>query len=220
MSIIISTEPMADGQIIVTVEGYPHAQPAFADTLTGQDLQDAVDAWAINQDEVDSLNNGTATQATLDKVEAERLAQLRINELPQVISAGIEVPKVVFKDVETGVAYAFVADGADLIGFEQHASPTPDDATLEQRMLQSKTDRRNLRLEVKAERYALNLVIDASQITKTAIQALNGTDFTGAQQTLINALLSALLATQNQLIDTEKECKKLSQSVLQVVKGI
>ena len=73
MSTIINTEPMEDGQIMVTVEGYPHAQPVFADTLTGQVLQDAVDAWAINQDEVDSLNNGTATQALLDRIAAENV---------------------------------------------------------------------------------------------------------------------------------------------------
>jgi len=54
-------------EIIVTVEGYPHAQPVFPSNLTEEELQIKVDAWAVLQSEVDLINNGTATQEVIDK---------------------------------------------------------------------------------------------------------------------------------------------------------
>lgn len=47
---------LEEQEIIVTVEGYPHAQPVFpADTKPG-DLKGLLEAWKINQDEVDAIN--------------------------------------------------------------------------------------------------------------------------------------------------------------------
>lgn len=43
-------------QIIVTVEGYPHAQPVFNADIKPADLEVALKAWKINQDEVDRIN--------------------------------------------------------------------------------------------------------------------------------------------------------------------
>jgi len=64
---IIKTTQFEGDKIIVEVEGYPHAQPVFDATLSEQDLQEAVDAWAINQSEIDSINNGTATPEIIEK---------------------------------------------------------------------------------------------------------------------------------------------------------
>ena len=42
--------------IVVTVEGYPHAQPVFPADTKAEDLPALVKAWAVNQDEVDAIN--------------------------------------------------------------------------------------------------------------------------------------------------------------------
>jgi len=57
-------------QIVVEVEGFPHAQPVFPNTLTEQELQTAVDAWAYKQDLIDKKNKGTATEEELEEVES------------------------------------------------------------------------------------------------------------------------------------------------------
>jgi len=64
---IIKTDQWQDNKIIVTVEGFPHAQPVFDSNLTQEELQIKVDEWAIIQSEIDSINNGTATQEIIDK---------------------------------------------------------------------------------------------------------------------------------------------------------
>jgi hypothetical protein len=55
---IIKIERMELGgdKIVVTVEGYPHAQPVFDAKITAKDLEVALKAWKINQDEVDAIN--------------------------------------------------------------------------------------------------------------------------------------------------------------------
>jgi hypothetical protein len=69
MATIIKTEesPFGENDIMVTVEGFPNAQPVMSSELSEAELQTAVDAWAVNQAEVDSINDGTATQAIIDK---------------------------------------------------------------------------------------------------------------------------------------------------------
>ena len=69
MATIIKTEesPFGENEIVVTVEGFPNAQPVMSSELSEVELQTAVDAWAVNQAEVDSINDGTATQAIIDK---------------------------------------------------------------------------------------------------------------------------------------------------------
>jgi len=56
-----------DNKLIVTVENFPHAQPVFPNNLTEQELQEAVDVWATNQAEIDSINNGTASPEIIEK---------------------------------------------------------------------------------------------------------------------------------------------------------
>ena len=69
MKILKITQENIDGkdEIIVEVEGYPHAQPVFDNGLTEEELQTKVDEWAIIQSEIDSINNGTASQEIIDK---------------------------------------------------------------------------------------------------------------------------------------------------------
>jgi len=70
MATIINTQPFNFGDnenIIVNVEGFPHAQPILPANLTQEELQTRVDEWAIIQSEIDSINNGTATQEIIDK---------------------------------------------------------------------------------------------------------------------------------------------------------
>ena len=43
-------------KIIVTLEEYPHAQPVFDAKITPEELEVALKAWKVNQDEVDALN--------------------------------------------------------------------------------------------------------------------------------------------------------------------
>ena len=54
---IIKIETWGTDKIIVTVEGYSHAQPTFDATIKPADLEIALKAWAVNQDEVDAINN-------------------------------------------------------------------------------------------------------------------------------------------------------------------
>jgi len=42
--------------LIVTVEGYPHAQPVFPADISEEDLKTKLAEWKINQDEVDAIN--------------------------------------------------------------------------------------------------------------------------------------------------------------------
>jgi len=64
---ILKIEPFNNDKITVTVSGYPHAQPVFDVGMTPEELQIAVDAWAINQSEIDSINAGTASLELIEK---------------------------------------------------------------------------------------------------------------------------------------------------------
>lgn len=63
---ILKTEEF-EGMLKVWVEGFDHAQPSFPLTITPEELQIAVDAWAVTQAEIDSINNGTATPEIIAK---------------------------------------------------------------------------------------------------------------------------------------------------------
>jgi hypothetical protein len=53
----IDRTQMGDGdKIIVTVSGYPHAQPVFDAKITPEELEVALKAWKVNQDAVDAIN--------------------------------------------------------------------------------------------------------------------------------------------------------------------
>jgi len=43
-------------EIIVEVEGYPHAQPVFPADITEAELKTKLQEWKTNQDEVDEIN--------------------------------------------------------------------------------------------------------------------------------------------------------------------
>ena len=51
-------------KIVVTLKGYPHAQPVFPLDTKAEDLSALLKAWKVNQDEVDAIN----AQARLEPV--------------------------------------------------------------------------------------------------------------------------------------------------------
>jgi len=68
MNTILEISPdITEGRIRVKVQGITHAYPTFEAGLTLEELQIKVDEWVITQSEIDSINNGTATQEIIDK---------------------------------------------------------------------------------------------------------------------------------------------------------
>jgi len=67
MNTILEITPSIENMIQVKVEGFNHAYPCFPSNLTQEELQIKVDEWVIIQTEIDSINNGTATQEIIDK---------------------------------------------------------------------------------------------------------------------------------------------------------
>jgi len=57
----------SNSMLLVVVEGYEHAFPVFPLDTPLENIQQLVDDWSIIQDEIDSINNGTATQEIIDK---------------------------------------------------------------------------------------------------------------------------------------------------------
>jgi hypothetical protein len=53
--------------LIVLVEGFPLATPIFPLDTPEEDIQQLVDSWCIIQNEIDSINNGTASPEIIDK---------------------------------------------------------------------------------------------------------------------------------------------------------
>ena len=56
---ILKIEPdnsLEEPSIVVTVEGYPHAQPIFPADISDKDLPNLLKAWKVNQDAVDAEN--------------------------------------------------------------------------------------------------------------------------------------------------------------------
>ena len=61
-------------KIVVTVEGYPHAQPVFPADTKPEDLKGLLEAWKIKQDEVDVINaNPPAKPEPIDITELKKL---------------------------------------------------------------------------------------------------------------------------------------------------
>lgn len=57
-----------ENSIIVTIDKYPHAQPVFPADTKAEDLKGLLEAWKINQDEVDDAN---ATESLMIKEEVK-----------------------------------------------------------------------------------------------------------------------------------------------------
>jgi len=56
---ILKIEPdnnFEEPKIVVTIEGYPHAQPVFPADTKPEDLPTLLKAWKVNQDAVDAEN--------------------------------------------------------------------------------------------------------------------------------------------------------------------
>ena len=53
--------------LIVRVEGFTLAMPVLPLDTSEEDIQQLVDDWCIIQNEIDSINNGTASQEIIDK---------------------------------------------------------------------------------------------------------------------------------------------------------
>jgi hypothetical protein len=58
----ITNQNIGAEKIVVEVEGYPHAQPVFDAKITPEELEVALKAWKINQDEVDLLNSNASKE--------------------------------------------------------------------------------------------------------------------------------------------------------------
>ena len=54
---ILKIEKFEQDKIVVTVEGYEHAQPVFNSNISEEDLKNELKKWKINQDEIDLLNS-------------------------------------------------------------------------------------------------------------------------------------------------------------------
>ena len=79
-----------EGKIIVTVSGYPHAQPVFDATLTKEELETALIAWQKNQDEVDAINEARKTEHTPVPVD---ISALKVLEGKTVVEKVVEIIK-------------------------------------------------------------------------------------------------------------------------------
>ena len=53
---------LTDLGIQVELEGYPHAQPVFPIETTDKELPALLEAWKINQDEVDLINKNAKNE--------------------------------------------------------------------------------------------------------------------------------------------------------------
>jgi len=53
---ILNIKPAFDDMIEIEVEGYPHAQPVFPADTKAEDLPALIKAWAVKQNEVDTIN--------------------------------------------------------------------------------------------------------------------------------------------------------------------
>jgi aspartyl-tRNA synthetase len=60
---IEKTNMFGGEKIVVTVEGYPHAQPVFDANIDEKTLKEKLLAWKINQDEVDRINAEARAEA-------------------------------------------------------------------------------------------------------------------------------------------------------------
>ena len=56
---ILKIETFEEDKIVVTVEGYPHAQPVFLADTKAEDLPALLKVWKVRQDAVDLINAQT-----------------------------------------------------------------------------------------------------------------------------------------------------------------
>ena len=71
---ILKIENWEKDKIIVTIEEYPHAQPVFPIDTKAEDLKGLLEAWKVNQDEVDAINaNPPAKPEPIDISELKKL---------------------------------------------------------------------------------------------------------------------------------------------------
>ena len=57
----IEKADMGGEKIVITVEGYEHAQPVLDAKITPEELEVALKAWKVNQDAVDAINLAAKT---------------------------------------------------------------------------------------------------------------------------------------------------------------
>lgn len=144
-----------------------------------------VGRWEYSDTRIQDRLDREAAAAAAAEAEAARLANI-----PVPMPSGIEVPVIVLTDA-AGVGWGFVADAGDLISYQDHASPRPDQSEIARRISEVKATRATLRDDLKAN--------------KTALQALSVSSFTAAQKTQLNALIAEII--------------RLRKIVAQVVKG-
>ena len=64
----IEKENLDGEKIIVHLEEYPHAQPVFDADISAKDLEIALKAWAVNQDEVDAINRAKSEEVKSEPI--------------------------------------------------------------------------------------------------------------------------------------------------------
>ena len=65
-----------EDKIVVTVEGYSHAQPVFDAKITPEELEVALKAWKVNQDAVDAINAVAQAQPKVEPVVDSKLTAI------------------------------------------------------------------------------------------------------------------------------------------------
>ena len=78
---ILKIEAFDRDKIVVTVEGYPHAQPVFPADTKAEDLKGLLEAWKTNQDSVDLINAQAKLAPKTEPTISEELKALENKEI-------------------------------------------------------------------------------------------------------------------------------------------
>lgn len=146
-----------------------------------------------------NLSDEAAAQAAA----ASNAAEVARNPVP--FEKGIEVPVVVLTEAN-GAGWGVVADGDDLVTYQDHASPRPSDAVIAAAIASNKAARAQLRLDLRDVR--LQTVTNLADC-----QALTATNFpAGGQRQTVNAI-------EGELVDLNRQLQALRKVVSALVKG-
>ena len=74
-------ESFEEPSIVVTVEGYSHAKPVFLATITEEELKIKLEAWRVNQDAVDAINEAAKIAPKPVPVDISELKKLEGKEI-------------------------------------------------------------------------------------------------------------------------------------------
>lgn len=138
----------------------PEAPALYECLVSPHWVQDPLDPFRANAEMAWTLISEREAQ------EADRA------RLPTVMPLGIEVPVLVLRDANTGAGWAFIVDDGQLVGgVAQHASPTPDDATLSARRTAAIVALRQYVTDTTAYEDAMGVLLDALAVDNKLNQA-------------------------------------------------